>query len=150
MVSRDSSARIFAEYVYSRIPTDVRNTFTESQKSAIRDALMGQHESCRHEFDLRLTIPLFFRKYYFVFLGGRDKRANSLRVELARLNRLPRGFVRSIYLGVVSIGLLIFFIVLAGLMYMLKSFIGIDLFSDFHLGDVLPIDLYDYVKKWRD
>lgn len=150
MYNRDSSARIFADFTLSRIPADVRASFTEEQKLAIQRALVAQGKMNQHQLDVRVTVPLFFRRYYFVLLGGRDQRHSSLVVEKYRLQRLPKRTLRFVFLVFATLVTLAGFALIGGVLYIAKSMLGIDIFTDFHLGDVLPVDLYEIAKEWRN
>lgn len=146
-MSRDICSSIYADYIYSRIPAKVRSSFSEEQAAAIRSALAARDLSSQHGLDFRFSIPLFFRSYYFVILGGRDRRAKTLTLELMRLRRLPKGIRRSFYF-LVTVSLIASFVltILAGV-YLIKSWAGIDLFTDFHLKDILPFDLNGVAKE---
>ncbi len=85
----------------------------------------------KHRIDLRGTIPLFFRKYYFVILIGRDTRETTQAIEADRRAGVRRvGFIMSLVF--ISIPLLIFIFLL---LYFLKSALGINIFPHRHLGD---------------
>ena len=146
MILKRESAEIYADFTLSRIPLTVRNELTTEQLLAIRRALVAEDPRTKHSLDVRLRIPLFFRQYYFVLLGGRDRRATTIKIELNRIRRVPKGGRRLLYLfaaGVILAGLLaVFFSVL----YLIKSFLGIDIFQDYHLSDLLPFDLFGLAK----
>jgi len=120
----------------------VRAELTQQQLAEIRRALVAPDNLHQHSLDLRVTVPLYYRQYYFVLLGGRDRRRSTLSLELNRLNRYPKWLRRSLYFaatgGMVVTGILGLFVVL----YLIKSFAGLDLFSNLHLSDILPFDLY--------
>ena len=144
---RDNAGQIFAEYTISRIPYNVRSSFSESQLGAIREALIAQQGSARHSLDVRLRIPLFFRAYYLVLFGGRDQRKFVAKLELERINRLPKVLVRSFYLiavTLVSAGA-VASILLA--IYLAKSFLGFDFFP-VHLSEIIGVDVYGYAKQF--
>ena len=58
----------------SGMRSDVAESFTETQLSAIERALEERSPS-KPGLDLRLSIPLFRRRYFFVLFGGSDKRS---------------------------------------------------------------------------
>lgn len=146
-MSRDISSKIYADFTYSRIPTAIRSSFSEEQATAVRNALVAHEIASHHGVDIRVSVPLFFRRYYFVILGGRDRRARTLALELARLRRLPRGVVRIVYLTVTASLIGSAILGSLALVYLVKSWVGIDLFADFHLKDLLPIDLFGFSKE---
>ncbi|NRP47427.1 MULTISPECIES: 3-phosphoshikimate 1-carboxyvinyltransferase [unclassified Marinobacterium] len=138
----DKRGEVFAEFTMSRIPKEIRDSLSEVQRSAIRQALIGMDQSARHTIDIRFTIPLVLRTYYFVLFAGRDRRNKTLSSELARIHRLPRWFRRGIYLTASAVIGFAIFSTLFTVLYLIKSRMGIDIFPNFHLHDVLPFDIY--------
>ena len=64
----------------SHMPADVRAGLSDEQNAALAAAA----DRCAwegHEIDLRLSIPLPFKRYYFVLLGGQERRRKKRRVE---------------------------------------------------------------------
>lgn len=142
-----SASHVYAEYTISRIPHKIRSGFTETQLKAIREALVAQQNESKHGLDIRLRIPLFFRAYYFVIFGGRDRRRFIVQLELERINRLPKSLSRSFYLITSALVTAGFLSVVGIALYLIKSFLGIDLFS-FHLSDILGVDIYGSVRQF--
>lgn len=136
MRTNQEASEIIADYTLSRIPPAVRSSLTDEQLRAIRKAVVQQSGSGNHRVAIRFTLPLFFRKYYFAFFFGRDRRRGTVDNEISRIENTPK-LVKSIF---IFGGLSIFFFgfglsVLTGL-YLLKNALGVDLFSDFHLSDL--------------
>ncbi len=126
----------FSENIIASIPLAVRQTFTGPQLHAIRKALSMAHDRSRHKIDLRITIPLYFVRYYVVFLFGKDLRRGTRRVSLER--RKDSSQAAGFALIIAMIGNII---LLAGgalfiLLYLIKSALGINLFADLHLWDL--------------
>jgi hypothetical protein len=93
------------------------------------------HKKRKHRIDVRGTVPLFFRRYYFVILIGRDTRQETLRIEAER-----RYKVRKINNGISAFFLLMpFLLLLLLLAYYLKSALGINLMPVLHLQDLLDM-----------
>ena len=67
-VGERASSETFADYTLSRVPRVIRESLTDEQYQAIRTSLIARDTDSRHSIDIRLTIPLFFRSYYFIFL----------------------------------------------------------------------------------
>lgn len=106
-----------------RMPVDIQQSFTETQLSYLRVAL-GARQWGKHKLDLRGTLGLGSWRYYYVLVAGRNKRSEH-RSHKAGL--LVKAVLLSALLVVSSVlGLLV--------LYLLKSALGIDLFSDFSLG----------------
>lgn len=140
------ASEIFAEYTLSRIPHKVRASLDKTQLDAIRAALIAQDNATRHKIDVRIRIPLFFRAYYFLILGGRDRRRFVISLEHSRLGRLPKSLQRSFYFLATSTMLVG---VLGGLfiaLYLIKSFLGFDFFEG-HLSDLIGFDLFGVAKE---
>lgn len=106
---------------------------TEEQLRAVKTAVANTAAQSRHAIDLRFVLPLFFTKLYFVVLIGKDTRGTTLDVEDDR--RARAGFHMS--LAGATVGAAIVLVVALGILYLLKSKMGIDLF-DGHLSDFLP------------
>ena len=134
----------YVEYTLSRLPRDVLNGLTDQQLSAIRTALGAQIESSRHAVDLRIRVPLFFRSYYIVLFMGRDRRRSVFNTERYRLELLPKGLRRGIFVAASTLVLCVLILCLLTLIYLLKSAMGIDIFKNIHLYDLVPIDLFKY------
>ena len=63
----------FLETLWNRIPEADRDSFTEAQRALLADAA----RQCRfdtHPVDIRLSLPLLFKRFYFVVLGGPERR----------------------------------------------------------------------------
>ena len=56
------------------LPVDVRSSLTERQRDALATAAKSFAGS-RHATDIRLSIPLFTKRYYLVLLGGEERRS---------------------------------------------------------------------------
>ncbi|MFC3609271.1 3-phosphoshikimate 1-carboxyvinyltransferase [Stutzerimonas tarimensis] len=107
-----------------RLPEDLQNSFTPEQLAALKVAF-GARSWGRHKVDLRGTLRFGRWRYYFVFLAGRNRR------DLSRLERdLSRG-AKAMMLSLVLLGLLLAGL---GLLYLIKSALGIDIFPGFSLG----------------
>lgn len=60
----------------ANLPPQVREGFTQEQRAALADAA----RRCgwgRHQTDIRLSIPLLFRRYYLVLLAGQERRSGQ-------------------------------------------------------------------------
>ena len=102
----------------------MRESFTEEQLEAIKQALCTRSWG-KHSVDLRGTVKFWHRRYYFVFLAGRNYRQLSrLEQELSLLGKAT--VLAVILLACGLVGLL--------LLYLLKSALGIDIFPDYSFG----------------
>ncbi len=137
MQATKEASEIFAEYTLSRIPTDVRATFSPEQVAAFRKALVAQAQNRSNVFDLRFTIPLFFRKYYFVLQLGRDRRRSTDAREKDRIGNTPQPIKTALKASAVSLVFFGFGLLIFTALYLLKSALGIDIFPDFHLRDLV-------------
>ncbi len=141
-VGQRTSSETFADFTLSRVPREVRDSLTEEQYDAIRCALIARNEYSRHRFDIRIRIPLFFRSCYVVLFAGRDRRASTYRLEHDRLARVPRPMRQAFHL-LISFSLTAAVLVVAFMAaYKLKNQMGIDIFPEFHLRDLLPFESY--------
>ncbi|MFQ5783240.1 MAG: 3-phosphoshikimate 1-carboxyvinyltransferase [Alphaproteobacteria bacterium] len=98
----------FARMFYARVPPALVNSFSEEQIAAIRDAF-GAERWDRHPVDVRGTVPLPFRRWYFVFVAGPDKRSKKRKRKQAARERRP---ARRIFGAAVSTFALIWLVLL--------------------------------------
>ncbi len=66
--------------LFENIPAQVRWSLTPEQRHAITEAA----QKCawgRHEVDIRMSIPLFTKRLYFVLLGGEERRDKARRTQ---------------------------------------------------------------------
>ena len=107
-----------------RLPEELRESFTEEQLEALKLAF-GTRSWGKHSVDLRGTVKFWHRRYYFVFLAGRNYRQLSrLEQDLSLLGKAT--VLAVILLACGLVGLL--------LLYLLKSALGIDIFPDYSFG----------------
>lgn len=113
-----------------RLPEDTRESFTDQQLEGLRTAFATRSWG-RHQIDWRGTFSFWSNQYYFVLVGGRNKR---------NLSRAQRNLSLAAKAGVIT--LFLFFSMLVGLvaLYLVKSALGINLFPNFSLG------LWDWFK----
>lgn len=123
----------FTYHVIERIDPKVRASLTPAQLSAIKEAIAASRPLKKHPIDIRGIIPVFFARYYFVFLSGRDRRVNTKRIEEKRrwLTSLSGGLT----LFILGVAPLILILVL--LLYLIKCTIGINIMTETHLKDLL-------------
>ncbi|MCW2291018.1 hypothetical protein M2262_001068 [Pseudomonas sp. BIGb0408] len=114
----------FIKGLKERLPDDLRDSFSAEQLDALQVAF-GARQWGRHSLDLRGTVKLWRWRYYFVLLAGRNKRDLSRAQQELSLTAKAIGV--SVFL-LVSLALGLLFL------YLLKSALGINLFSGFSLG----------------
>lgn len=116
-----------------RLPENTRESFTDEQLEGLRTAFATRSWG-RHQIDWRGTFSIWSNQYYFVLVGGRNKR---------NLSRAQRNLSLAAKAGMIT--LFLFFSMLVGLvaLYLVKSALGINLFPNFSLG------LWDWFKGGR-
>jgi len=122
----------FTQHVIDKIDPKVRASLSPSQFSSIEKAIRESRPLRGHPVDVRGVIPLFFARYYYVFLMGRDRRLATRRKERVR----HRNYLSKTAL-IVLFGMgpfLVFFLLIA---YFLKVVLQINLFQDVHLTDLI-------------
>jgi len=122
----------FTHHVMRRIAPEILDSFSPQQRQAIHQALSEQ-SGRRHTIDVRISIPLFFARYYFVVLLGRDRRKAIRSREQDRRDHTN---------SVASLLFLLFLLLPLGLMlfmalYWTKVEMGIDIFPGLHLRDII-------------
>ena len=131
-MKKNESSDAFAHYVIGRIRPDIRNSLNKEQFDEIRAAIAAASPNKYHTVDIRGMIPLFFARYYFVFLLGRDKRSKTKHLEFNRRNE-----TNTIYSQLFLFILVVPFIIAAFTMfYLFKVESGVDFFPAFHLKDL--------------
>lgn len=123
---------VYTQHVMSNISPEVFSSLNLVQIQAIEQALGRSAPFKRHPIDLRLTINLYFIRFYFVFLLGRDRRSRVRQIEQKRLFKASGiSLISSLYLlFCLSLPLILF------LLYAFKSWLGIDLIPNLHLQDL--------------
>ena len=132
--AEDPSLDAYTRFVLSQIEPEVIASLTEHQSTCICRALEKARPITKHAVDIRGVIPLFFVRYYFVLLAGRDRRSNTGDRERHRRDALSKmvGATLLLTLVVLPVTILVF---AAG--YAMKTFLGIDMIPGTHLPDLL-------------
>lgn len=120
------------QHLLSRIPENIRNTFTDEQLIGLKAALGGRNFG-NHGIDIRKTffIPFTTWCFYLVFLVGKNRR------------RLSDTEIRASFLFTAIIAfltLVVFLLIVLLILYLLKSYAGLDIFPGFSLG------IWDYFR----
>jgi len=120
----------FTDNIIHRIDPKIRDTLSTTQVTAIIAAIRNPEKI--RPVDIRGIIPLYFARYFFVLLIGRDKRAVMEREEHMRRKKAS-------WLGGILFALLVslpFLLLLFVFLYLLKYFAGVDIVPDFHLWEI--------------
>jgi hypothetical protein len=121
----------YTQHTLSNIKPEVFKTLNLVQLEAIRQAISANAPFRQHPIDIRIALPLFFVKFYLVFLVGQDRRSDTrARESLRRTAVRGMTFILILY-GLVALSIPLIFLML----YALKSLMGIDIFPDQHLRD---------------
>jgi len=132
-MDKDLSSDPFTHHVLSKISDDVLTSLTPEQLSEISGAISASRPLKKHPIDFRGVITLFFARFYFVLLMGRDRRYSVKAIERER--RRNSDIIASILFVFTILSPVIVGIFL--LLYFIKSFLGIDIFPNTHLWDIL-------------
>ncbi|MGF1546360.1 MAG: hypothetical protein ACFCUG_03425 [Thiotrichales bacterium] len=112
------------EQLLTRMTPDVAASFTAPQIASLRAALAGA-STRKHPIDLRFTLPIWRWRFFVVLLVGRDRRILTRRQEFVfRLTEL--GALFGFLLFSTLMGLLV--------LYLVKSWLGIDVFPNHSFG----------------
>jgi hypothetical protein len=134
-MNRDKQIDAFTYYIISNIDTAVLNSLSSKQLSSIKEAIKGSQPTKKHSVDIRGVINLFFIRYYFIFLMGRDQRISTQEIETERRENMAL-----IWNFVFIIFVLSPFILLALIaLYFFKTGLGIDLFPGEHIGRIFGL-----------
>lgn len=121
---RDADAKL--KELLRTMDKDIANTFTYKQRKALMKSL-SDRDWRKHQIDLRPTIafPLLPWSIYFVFLAGTNRRELS---KSERFIAFLMFFSVIFCLGLIVIGVALLVV------YLFKSWLGIDLFPNDSLG----------------
>ncbi|MGF1492949.1 MAG: hypothetical protein ACFBSC_10965 [Microcoleaceae cyanobacterium] len=124
-----------AEDYLRLMPSQVLSSFTSEQRGAIQSVLnKALPRPSPKIVDLRFTVDLILSRFYFVLFVGQDRRNRTRNYPTTKMSRL--GNVIAATLLLLGMNLLITAFIFL-LLYLIKSALGIDLFSGMHLKDVL-------------
>lgn len=63
----------FVQTFFGRIPPETAATFTDTQLAELKRVFQGRVEQ-QHAVDIRLSVPIFQRRFYLVYLLGKENR----------------------------------------------------------------------------
>ena len=106
---------IRANWLFARLPPWVVDTLSTEQKEAIHQAASDPSWS-RPPVNIRFSIPVFTRRFFFTIVGGEESRSSERRAR--ERNRYPLRTVANIF----------FFLGLVGLFYVV-AIIGLAMHS---------------------
>lgn len=114
----------FVAGLLERLPKENKDSFTDEQLLSLKIALSGRRWG-HHAFDIRGVLGFWNWRYYYVFIGGRERRELSRRhLKVARTTK--------------ALTLLVFlsFSTILGLLglYLAKSAFGINILQGYSLG----------------
>jgi len=119
----------FVRKFASSMPAHIAESFSDAQLRAIIRAY-GVRSWGRHTIDIRFTLPVLARTYYFVMLGGIDKRPRSR--NRAERHSHPLATLGNMLFLLFVLLLLVCFVL--GAFYVLKSAFGLNVAPGFSLG----------------
>jgi hypothetical protein len=114
----------FISALLKRMPESVAQSFSEQQLECLHHALTFKRGKV-HPLDIRGSITIWDHAWYYVVLGGVDRRALSRRQEYA-LSWSGRFFIAA--------GLLIAICLILLTLYLVKSAFGIDIIPGHSIG----------------
>lgn len=131
----DNASSAFTFHVLSKIEPVIISSLTKKQYDAISGAITANAPKSRHPVDVRGVLSLFFVRFYFVILAGRDSRPAIQSLEEGRRREgdlcVSTTLMFFLLMPVILLVLLVY--------YFIKSELGIDYLADFHLFDVLSV-----------
>lgn len=118
----------FVNDIIKNIPAEVRGTFSPQQKESLILAIVKARSKSHHLVDARITIPFFYKRFYVVFLLGKNRRRKirQVLIERRQKNSLVSGLIlmMMIILNTTSLATL----GLGVVFYIIQSALGINLF----------------------
>lgn len=130
---RNNANDPFTLHILGNIEKSVFLTLNVLQIEAIKQAISASAPFKKHPVDVRMSIPLFFFRFYFVLLAGRDRRSETRNKEDARRKKTgAMSIFFGLYIAACACVPILFMV-----LYVTKSWLGIDLFPDQHLSDFI-------------
>ncbi len=124
MTQENKPNRIIKQFYYT-LDKEVADSLDEKQKQAIESAVQSMGLVAKHSIDMRKAFPWFGKRYYMVFLLGRDRRKQLRSGEVIASTILALLAIIAV-VGVCGLAVLA--------LYLIKSALGIDIFKDFSFG----------------
>ena len=113
------------ERFYAQLDPQISEELTPEQKAGVEKAVLAITLGARHKVDIRRSFPFFGKRFYLVFLLGRDLRQQHR--QESTLSRILLTFLLLIAVLFVTSCILL-------TLYMIKSALVIDIFHNFHVG----------------
>ena len=126
----------YTQHIMSNIPPEVFSTLNIVQIQAIESAISSNAPFRKHPVDLRGRLSFFFIRFYFVILVGRDRRNSSRNKEDARRAKAKSLSLATFLYALICMVAPVMFLTF----YLLKTFLGIDIFPDHHLSDFFGLE----------
>ncbi|PQJ88250.1 hypothetical protein [Aliivibrio sifiae] len=123
--------RLIAQF-YASLDETTASELTSEQRKSIERAIIATGLGSNNKVDIRKSISIFNKRYFFVFLLGRDFR-QQLR------NESP--FAVFMMTLLMALGVLSLFALAVVTLYLIKSALGIDIFHNFSFG------IWDWFKE---
>ena len=117
----------YIEAILHNVPEKVARELSPQQWEGFREALRRARDNPRHTLDLRFILPLYFTRIYCILILGRDTRERVLHILVERRRRVF-STVGAVVLAGCFLGMLV---VTLGVLYVIKTVAGIDLFPSF-------------------
>lgn len=119
-IRKDPAVSNFLE----RMPVKIQESFSEEQLAHVKVAI-GARSWGEHAFDRRGVIKFFKYRYYYVFLAGRNRR------DLKYNEKKTAALTQAILVSIFSFFIITIFLFCV---YLVKSALGIDIFSNYSFG----------------
>ena len=124
------------DYLSSLDPR-IAESFTEEQLKAVKHLLKRAITKPSPKLvDLRFTVDLVFSRFYIVLFVGKDRRTQKRFYFQNKLVRMGNSIAAVILLIGVNLVISASLILVA---YLIKSAIGVDIFANQHISDVLKM-----------
>lgn len=113
------------KHFYRFLDEGTLDKLSSQERAAVEKAVMMLGGINDHALDLRISFPFFFKRFYIVFLFGRDLYRDERKESAFKLLILSLAVL--IALSVVSTSVILF-------LYLIKSALGINIFEHFSFG----------------
>ena len=124
-MTKQNKAERMVEIFYRALDEGTLDNLSEKEVKAVERAVMVLGGRDDHIVDWRVSFPFFFKRFYMVFLLGRDFRQQQR--ERSVFTILFLSLVVTIIGSILTVAIVLF-------LYLIKSALGIDIFEYFSFG----------------
>ena len=119
----------FSDNIIYGIPEQVRESFSNNQMNALISSLQKERSRGKHIIDARFLIPLYFVRFYVVFIFGKDKR-KKVQKTITERRQSTSSLTSLFFSGLLVInGTILLSMLVLFLIYIVNALLGMEISS---------------------